>query len=272
MSESGLPVLEAKQLRKEFGGLVAVDDVSIRIRSRTLHSIIGPNGAGKTTLFNLLSGTMAPSHGQVFLKGREITGVPAHKLVHLGLGRTFQITNIFPRLTVLENIRLAAQALGQDSFRLFRRHERFERHIEEAHAVIGQVGLSGREDLPAAALPHGDKRKLELGIMLAGDPEVLLLDEPTAGMSSDQVPGLLEIIHRIRESAAKTVVLVEHRMDVVMSISDLITVMHQGAILAEGTPEAIAADPQVQSAYLGALYGDFGFQAGEGHRSRGSGA
>jgi branched-chain amino acid transport system ATP-binding protein len=258
--DDGTAVLEARNLRKEFGGLVAVDDVSIRIRPRTLHSIIGPNGAGKTTLFNLLSGTMDPSHGQVFLKGREITRLPAHKLVRLGLGRSFQITNIFPQLTVLENIRVAAQALGRDAMRLLRRHDAFETYLERARIVIGRVGLSGREEMPAAVLPHGDKRKLELGIMLAGDPEVLLLDEPTAGMSSDEVPGLLEIIHGIREGGNKTVVLVEHRMDVVMSISDLITVMHQGAILAEGSPEEIAADPRVQRAYLGALYGDFGFE------------
>jgi len=262
MSDDPAAILEARNLRKEFGGLVAVDDVSIRIRPRSLHAIIGPNGAGKTTLFNLLSGTMAPTQGQVFLKGREITHLPAHKLVHLGLGRSYQITNIFPHLSVLENVRLAAQALGRDSFRLFRRYDAFEHYLERARAVIAEVGLSGREEVLALALPHGDKRKLELGIMLAGDPEVLLLDEPTAGMSSDQVPGLLEIIHGIRESADKTVVLVEHRMDVVMSISDVITVMHQGAVLAEGSPEAIAADPQVQSAYLGALYGDFGLEGG----------
>jgi len=259
MSDDGTAILEARNLRKEFGGLVAVDDVSIRIRPLSLHSIIGPNGAGKTTLFNLLSGTMDPTHGHVYLKGREITRLASYKLVRLGLGRSFQITNTFPHLTVLENIRVAAQALGGDSLRLFRRHDAFEAYFDRARAVIEQVGLAGREDMPASILPHGDERKLELGIMLAGDPEVLLLDEPTAGMSSDEVPGLLEIIHGIREGGNKTVVLVEHRMDVVMSISDVITVMHQGAILAEGSPEQIAADPQVQSAYLGALYGDFGF-------------
>jgi branched-chain amino acid transport system ATP-binding protein len=176
------------------------------------------------------------------------------------LGRSYQITNIFPNLTVLENIRVAAQALGRDSYRLLRRHERFGSYLEQAHSVMERVGLAGQENIPALALPHGDKRKLELGILLAGDPEILLLDEPTAGMSSDQVPGLLEIIHRIRERGDKTVVLVEHRMDVVMNISDTVTVMHQGAILAEGAPEQIAADKEVQSAYLGALYGDFGLE------------
>lgn len=251
-------ILEAKNLRKVFGGLVAVDDVSIQIRAHSLHSIIGPNGAGKTTLFNLLSGTMQPTAGSVYLKSKDITGTPAHKLAHLGLGRSFQITNIFPNLTVLENIRLASQALGKDNLKLFSPHTKFASYIEEAENVIEQVGLSGKEPMLARALPHGDKRKLELGIMLAGDPEVLLLDEPTAGMSSDQVPNLIDIINHIRKSGDRTIVLVEHRMDVVMSISDYITVMHQGNLLAEGTPRDITGDNRVQKAYLGELYGDFG--------------
>jgi len=249
-------ILESRNLRKVFGGLVAVDDVSIQIRSHTLHSIIGPNGAGKTTLFNLLSGMMPPTHGQVFFKGRDITHLPPHKIAHLGLGRSFQITNIFPGLTVLENIRLAAQALGSDNNKLLSRADHFTKYIEKARAVIQLVGLSGRELDLASVLPHGDKRKLELGIMLAGDPEILLLDEPTAGMSSEQVPALLEIIQAIIAGREKTIVLVEHRMDMVMSISDRITVMHQGQILAEGSPHEITANRMVQSAYLGDLYGD----------------
>ncbi len=251
-------ILEAKNLRKVFGGLIAVDDVSIQIRSHSLHSIIGPNGAGKTTLFNLLSGTMEPNSGTVLLRDKDITGTPAHKLAHLGLGRSFQITNIFPNLTVLENIRLAAQALGKDNLKLLSSYDRFTDYIRTAEAVITQVGLGGKEETFARALPHGDKRKLELGIMLAGDPDVLLLDEPTAGMSSDQVPNLIEIINKIKKDGDRTIVLVEHRMDVVMSISDYITVMHQGRLLAEGTPEEITGDLSVQKAYLGELYGDFG--------------
>ena len=247
-------ILETKNLRKEFGGLVAVDDVSVQIRARRLHSIIGPNGAGKTTLFNLLSGAMPPTGGQVFFKGRDITNLPPHRMAHLGLGRSFQITNIFPNLTVLENVRLAAQAVGKDNFKLFRHFARFEQYQATARQIIAQVGLQGREEVLASALPHGDKRKLELGIMLASDPELLLLDEPTAGMSSEQVPSLLEIIRHIMAAGDKTIVLVEHRMDMVMSISDFITVMHQGRVLAEGTPQEIAADEMVQSAYLGKLY------------------
>lgn len=254
-------ILEARNLRKEFGGLVAVDDVSLQIEARTLHSIIGPNGAGKTTLFNLLSGTMPPTRGSVFFKGREITHLPPHRIAHLGLGRSFQITNIFPNLTVLENVRLAAQAMGRHNLRILTPAVKYRQYLEQALQIIAQVGLRGREAMLAASLPHGDKRKLELGIMLAGNPEVLLLDEPTAGMSSEQVPALLEIIHDIMKSGNRTIVLVEHRMDMVMSISDRITVMHQGRVLAEGTPREIAANEVVQSAYLGALYGDLTAQA-----------
>lgn len=249
-------LLETKNLRKEFGGLVAVDDVSIQVAARTLHSIIGPNGAGKTTLFNLLSGVFPPTRGHVFFKGQDITHIPPHRMAHLGIGRSFQITNIFPSLTVLENIRLSAQAMGRDNFRLFARADDLKKYTDKAESVIWRVGLSGRETMLARALPHGDKRKLELGIMLASDPELLLLDEPTAGMSSEQVPALLEIIHSILALGDKTIILVEHRMDMVMSISDRITVMHLGNILAEGTPQEISANRTVQSAYLGALYGN----------------
>jgi branched-chain amino acid transport system ATP-binding protein len=253
-------ILEARNLRKEFGGLVAVDDVSLQIHSRTLHSIIGPNGAGKTTLFNLLSGTLRPTSGSVFFKGRDITHLPPHRIAHLGLGRSFQITNIFPTLTILENLRLAAQAMGRDSLRLFHNADSLPQYVDQARSVMAQVGLQGREGMLALALPHGDKRKLELGIMLASNPEVLLLDEPTAGMSSEQVPALLDIIRRIMAAGDKTIVLVEHRMDMVMSISDRITVMHQGKVLAEGAPREIAANEMVQSAYLGRLYGDLSAQ------------
>jgi len=249
-------ILEARNLRKEFGSLVAVEDVSVQIRASTLHSIIGPNGAGKTTLFNLLSGTMPPTRGRVFFKGEEITNLPSYRVAHVGMGRSFQITNIFPNLPVLENIRLAAQAVGKDSFKLFRHADSFRSYRAKASDIVQRVGLEGREATLASNLPHGDKRKLELGIMLAGDPEVLLLDEPTAGMSSEQVPALLDVIEKIMAAGDKTIVLVEHRMDVVMSISDVITVMHLGRVLAEGTPQQIAAHQQVQEAYLGALYGD----------------
>jgi branched-chain amino acid transport system ATP-binding protein len=249
------PLLEAVHLRKTFGGLVAVDDVSLIIREHSLHSIIGPNGAGKTTLFNMISGVLKPSRGQVIFKGKDITSLPTHRIAHQGIGRSFQITNIFPTLTVLESIRLSAQAMGKDNFRLFHAADNFKHYVQRAEEIIELVGLNGKEYAPALSLSHGEKRKLEIGIMLASGPELLLLDEPTAGMSSEQVPALLEIIRKIRSLGDKTLVLVEHRMDLVMSISDRITVMHLGNVLAEGTPHEIASTQSVQDAYLGALYG-----------------
>jgi branched-chain amino acid transport system ATP-binding protein len=249
-------ILETHALRKEFGALVAVNDVSIKVRARSFHSIIGPNGAGKTTFFNLLSGNIEPTSGRVIYKGRDITHQPVHRTIHLGIGRSFQITNIFPNLTVMENIRLAAQAMGHDNFRLLSPYNHFHKYTERAGQVMELVGLQERAETLARALPHGDKRKLELGIILAPDPELLLLDEPTAGMASEQVPELIELIQKIRQQGGKTVMLVEHNMNVVMSVSDYITVMHQGAVLAEGRPAEIAANKEVQSAYLGGLYGD----------------
>jgi branched-chain amino acid transport system ATP-binding protein len=249
-------ILEADKLRKEFGALVAVDDVSIRVRAKTFHSIIGPNGAGKTTFFNLLSGTLEPTSGRVIYKGSDITHLPVHRTIHIGIGRSFQITNIFPNLSVLENIRLASQALGHDNFRLLSHYTKFSVYEERAWEVIQLVGLQDRAAMPARTLPHGDQRKLELGMILAPDPEVLLLDEPTAGMAAEQVPELITLIQEIQEKGGKTVMLVEHNMNVVMSVSDTITVMHLGKVLAEGKPSEIAANEAVQNAYLGGLYGD----------------
>jgi len=249
-------ILEAQNLRKAFGGLVAVDDVSIQVKEQTMHAIIGPNGAGKTTLFNLLSGTMPPTQGKVLFHGKDITSLPPQKRAHLGIGRSFQITNIFPNLTVLENVRLAAQAMGNDNFKFLHLAENFQEYVEKAEEVLAQVGLQGREGVLVRNLPHGEKRKLELGIMLACDPELLLFDEPTAGMSSEQVPELIEIIKQVVHDKQRTAILVEHRMDMVMAISDVITVMSQGNVLAEGSPQAIAGDDRVQKAYLGDLYGE----------------
>jgi branched-chain amino acid transport system ATP-binding protein len=249
-------LLEAVSLSKVFGGLVAVDNVSIQIKKQTMHAIIGPNGAGKTTLFNLLSGVMPPTAGQVFYKGNDITHVSPQKRAHMGIGRSYQITNIFPNLTVLENIRLAAQAMGKDNFKLFKLADKLQEYVDKAEEVIDTVGLSGREMIIARNLPHGEKRKLELGIMLACDPELLLFDEPTAGMSSEQVPELIKIINKVVQQKVRTAILVEHRMDMVMSISDIVTVMNQGRILAEGSPHEIANNKQVQTAYLGDLYGE----------------
>ncbi len=247
-------ILETINLRKEFGALVAVDDVSIRVRENSLHAIIGPNGAGKTTFFNLLSGNLKPTSGRVIFRGRDITHQPVHRTIHFGIGRSFQITNIFPNLTVFENIRLACQALGRDNFKFWRPASSFKRYEERTWEVIETVGLQKRAFALARTLPHGDQRKLELGMILAPDPDVLLLDEPTAGMAAEQVPDLIALIQSIQQAGGKTVMLVEHNMNVVMSVSDMITVMHQGRVLAEGTPAEIAANEEVQAAYLGGLY------------------
>lgn len=249
-------ILETKNLRKEFGALIAVDDVNLQVQANTVHSIIGPNGAGKTTLFNLLSNAFEPTTGKVFFQGKDITRLPMHRIIHLGIGRSFQITNLFPNLSVLENVRLAAQSLGKDNFRFLRVATYFKRYEQRAWEVLNQVGLADRALTPARALPHGDQRKLELAIILAPDPKLLLLDEPTAGMASEQVLEMMKLINQIRTTGNKTIVLVEHNMSVVMNISDRITVMHQGRVLAEGSPSEIAANPEVQSAYLGKLYGD----------------
>ncbi len=247
-------ILESQNLRKEFGALVAVADVNVKVKKNAIHSVIGPNGAGKTTFFNLLSGTLHPTSGRVIFKGQDITNVPVHRTIHLGIGRSFQITNLFPNLTALENVRLACQALGKDSFRFFQSHKQFGTYEERAMEVLEEVGLASRALSLARTLPHGDQRKLELAMILAPNPEVLLLDEPTAGMAAEQVPELIGLIKKVHRSGNKTIIIVEHNMNVVMSISDQITVMHMGDVLAEGTPSEIAANETVQSAYLGELY------------------
>jgi len=247
-------IFETINLRKEFGALVAVDDVSIKVRKNTLHAIIGPNGAGKTTFFNLLSGNIEPTGGHVIYKGRDITHQPVHRTIHFGVGRSFQISNIFPNLTIFENVRLASQALGKDNFKFWQSASAFKKYEERTWSVLDRVGLKDRAHTLARTLPHGDQRKLELGMILAPDPEVLLLDEPTAGMASEQVPELIALIQEIQQAGNKTVMLVEHNMNVVMSVSDTITVMHQGRVLADGSPRDIAANEDVQTAYLGGLY------------------
>jgi len=249
-------ILKTRGLRKEYGALVAVSDVSIEIEQNTLHSIIGPNGAGKTTLFNLLSGSVKPTAGSVVYKDEDITALPMYKTIHKGIGRSYQITNVFPNLTVFENIRLAAQSLGGSSFQFMRSIDSFTDVNTRTGDVLERVGLGNDALKLARALPHGDQRKLELGMILAPDPEVLLLDEPTAGMASDQVPELMALVSQIQSEGNKTVVLVEHNMNVVMSASDQITVMHQGSVLAEGTPDEIAGNTAVQEAYLGRLYNE----------------
>jgi branched-chain amino acid transport system ATP-binding protein len=247
------PILRVRGLRKVFGGLVAVDGVDLDVERGSFHSIIGPNGAGKTTLFNLLSGTLEPTEGSIVLNGEDITGRAVHRSAHLGIGRSFQVTNVFPNLTVLENIRLAVQAVGPGKAGIFRPTVADRPTMEKTARVVERVGLIRHAFAPARILPHGDQRRLELGMILASDPEILLLDEPTAGMASGQVPELMDLIASVREEAERTILLVEHNMRVVMEASDVVTVMHQGRVLAEGTPREVADNEMVQGAYLGTL-------------------
>ncbi|MBU0490728.1 MAG: ABC transporter ATP-binding protein [Chloroflexi bacterium] len=255
MTGNGI-ILETRHLRKDFQALRAVDDVSIQVRQGTFHSIIGPNGAGKTTLFNLLSGTLKPSEGEVLFKGQDITRFSDTRRSHLGIGRSFQITNIFPNLTVLENVRIATQSRGHDSLKIWMHYGRYRQYEERAREILAEVGLAGRELQIAGLLPHGDQRKLEIAILMATEPELLLLDEPTAGISREEVPAIMEVIGRIKARSDKTIMLVEHKMDIVMGTSDVITVMHLGNVIAEGTPAEIAGNETVQNAYLGGLYKD----------------
>lgn len=247
-------ILETQGLSRFFGGLAAVNNVSIQVERNKLHAIIGPNGAGKTTLFNLISGVLKPSSGTVIYKGQDLSKLPVHRMIHLGLGRSFQITNIFPNLSAFENVRLATQSMRGDNFNILKNTSKIAGCDERSWEVLKQVGLLEKAAVPGRFLAHGDQRKLELGMILAPDPEVLLLDEPTAGMASEQVPELIELIRGIQAQGSKTVLLVEHNMNVVMENADFITVMNHGEVLAEGVPAEIASNHDVQTAYLGGLY------------------
>ena len=246
------PVLETHGLTIRFGGHVAVNAVSCAFRPGTLTAIVGPNGAGKTTYFNLISGQLRATSGRVSLYGEDITSLGAPARTRRGVGRAFQLTNLFPRLTVLENVRLAVQAragLGKDLWSMWGRHVEL---IEKAEHTLHRVALTDKRDLPAAMLSHGDQRKLEVAILLALEPDVFMFDEPTAGMSVDEVPNVLFLIEELKKMGDKTILLVEHKMDVVRSLADRIIVLHQGELVADGAPEEVIASPIVQEAYLGA--------------------
>ncbi len=242
-------LLRTEALTRAFGSLLAVDRVDVTVRRGELRSIIGPNGAGKTTLFRLISGEMAPTSGRIWFDGHDITGLPQHRAVRLGIAKSYQITNVFPHLTVLENVRVAVQG-HRRSFDFWSRADGLVAERERALAILASIGLAGKTHRLAAHLSHGERRHLEIGIALATDPALLLLDEPTAGMSPEETDETVALIRDL--AAGRTVVLVEHKMKVVMRISDRITVLHQGQVLAEGTPDAIRANEQVQRTYLGA--------------------
>jgi branched-chain amino acid transport system ATP-binding protein len=245
------PILATHDLGLDIGGAHIVADVSLEVREGELVGIIGPNGAGKTTLFNLLSGTLRPTAGRVELDGRDITRDPPHRRTQAGLGRTFQVSSVFPLLSVGENVRLAAEARLGGTLSLMRRAARFGPALDRAGSALEKVGLADRAAWPAGMLSHGDKRKLELAMLLAGDPRVILLDEPMAGVSVEDVDGLVEVIRSVHAEEGRTVLMVEHRMEVVVGLAQRIAVMHHGALLAFDTPERVMADETVQTAYLG---------------------
>jgi len=243
--------LETRDLTIRFGGHVAVDHVSCGFAAGTLTAIVGPNGAGKTTYFNLISGQLKASAGQVLLGGDDISALSAARRSRRGIGRAFQLTNLFPYLSVMENVRLAVQSrhhLGGNLWSIWSDHKEL---ISRAEEVLETVSLTTRRDMPAAALPHGDQRKLEVGILMALEPDVFMFDEPTAGMSVDEVPVILDLIRTLKTRTDKTILLVEHKMDVVRELSDRIIVLHNGALVADGEPAAVIAMPVVQEAYLG---------------------
>lgn len=241
-------ILETRKLEKDFGGIKAVHEVDFRLPRGQIRSIIGPNGAGKTTFFNLLAGRFKPTSGRILYRGREITGLPQHRVCRMGLTKSHQITSIFPKLTVFENVRLAAQ-MRVTRFNFWSRYDKLPTVNAKAGDILAQVGLFDKRDLVAANLPYGDQRYLEIAITLATEPQILLLDEPTAGMTPVETQDTVELVQKLAENL--TIVIVEHDMSVVMGISDYITVLHNGSTLAEGTPEEIHNNEEVQRVYLG---------------------
>ena len=242
-------VLRTERLTRAYGSLIAVDRVDVTVHKGELRSIIGPNGAGKTTFFRLISGETTPTSGRIFFQDQDITGLPQHRVARLGIAKSYQITNIFPHLSILENVRVAAQGYAR-SFDFWSRAEALTSTRDRALAILQEIGLAKKSDMLAAHLSHGETRHLEVAIALASEPILLLLDEPTAGMSPEETDETMVLIRTL--AAGRTVVLVEHKMKLVMGISDRITVLHQGQVLAEGTPDEIRGNPLVQQTYLGA--------------------
>ena len=262
------PLLEARDLSIRFGGHTAVDDVSCSFANGSLTAIVGPNGAGKTTFFNLLSGQLMPTGGQILFDGKDITRVKAPRRAQMGIGRAFQLTHLFPELSVRENMWLAASARTGAGLVMHRLADGYGDIRDKVEHYLERVSLRHRADWLAATLPHGDQRKLEVGMLLALEPRVFMFDEPTAGMSVDEVPVILDLIQAIRESRDRVVLLVEHKMDVVRSLADRIIVLHEGRLLDEGEPEKVIASPLVQQAYLGEFLDETESEADASRSSR----
>ncbi len=250
-----MSLLATHDLTVRFGGHVAVNGVTCAFQPGTLTAIVGPNGAGKTTYFNLISGQLKATGGRVTLDGHDLSGMPASERTRAGLGRAFQLTNLFPRLTVLENVRLAVQASGDGKHRrglnLWSIWSDHRELIERAERILVTVGMSGKQGELVASLPHGDQRKLEVALLMALGSQVFMFDEPTAGMNAAEAPVILNLIRKLKEDPSKTILLVEHKMDVVRELADRIIVLHNGALVADGEPAEVIASPIVQEAYLG---------------------
>jgi len=244
-------LLETINLTKQFGALQAIKDVNLRIDEKTIHSVIGPNGAGKTTFFNTVAGVFLPTSGRILLQGNDITSSKVYERSHLGIGRSYQVTSIFPELSVKENIRLAVQSRSNSNFSIFQNANRLRDVESKTTIILEEVGLKVIALEKAGAVSYGYQRSLEVGIALATNPILLLLDEPTSGMPPEEARRMMNLIKRI--SQGLTVLLVEHHMEVVMTISDRITVLHQGKVIAEGRPEEVQKNESVQRAYLGGL-------------------
>jgi branched-chain amino acid transport system ATP-binding protein len=248
---SASPILATRDLGLVIGGATIVADVGLEVREGELLAVIGPNGAGKTTLFNLISGLLRPTSGRVELDGEDITDQAPFRRTRAGIGRTFQVSNVFPLLDAQENVRLAAEAALGGTLRIWRRAKHVREAVDRANWALDRVGLGARGATPAGLLSHGDKRKLELAMLLAGRPRVILLDEPFAGVSMEDVPELVELIRSVHIDEGKTVLMVEHHMEVVTGLAQRIAVLHHGSLLAVDSPEAIMRNETVQQAYLG---------------------
>ena len=245
---AGTPVLlRTEGLTRQFGGLTAVNKVSITVRRGEIRAVIGPNGAGKSTFFNCLTGVIPPTSGRIVFDGEDITGLPPHRISQKAMARSYQITNILPGATVLENVRIAAQS-RRHAWSMLRHHRVYADVITRARGVLDSVGLLDKQDELAANLSHGEQRNLEIGIALATEPKLLCLDEPTAGMSVAETHQTVDLVRRIARNL--TIMIVEHDMEVVMGLAHTITVLHYGEVLAEGSPAEIQANPRVQEVYL----------------------
>ena len=249
--QASTPLLETRGLGRAFGALQAVGDVTLAVQPRELRAVIGPNGAGKTTLFHLISGLLAPTSGRVLFQGDDVTALTAPARCRRGISRTFQITSIFPELSVLENVRVAVQLKAGDNFRLLGGRAVLEATEQRARDSLRLLGLLGRADELASTLPHGDQRLLEIAMAVAQEPALLLLDEPTQGLSPEDTAATVAVIRHVARERRLTIILVEHDMDVVFDLADRISVLHFGQLIAEGTPDQIRASIEVQRAYLG---------------------